>query len=67
MLNQKEIKNNKKNKDAPKIRPDKKEKKEGTPDITAKKASDFHIVGMGASAGGLDAFERFFRNMPDNS
>jgi two-component system CheB/CheR fusion protein len=27
----------------------------------------FHIVGIGASAGGLDAFERFFQNMPDDS
>ncbi|MDY7031412.1 MAG: CheR family methyltransferase [Thermodesulfobacteriota bacterium] len=44
-----------------------KRKKKSTPDITAKKAADFHIVSMGASAGGLDAFERFFRNMPDNS
>jgi two-component system CheB/CheR fusion protein len=28
---------------------------------------DFYIVGMGASAGGLDAFERFFRRMPNDS
>lgn len=27
----------------------------------------FPIVGIGASAGGLEAFESFFRNMPDNS
>jgi len=26
----------------------------------------FYIVGMGASAGGLEAFEAVFRNMPDN-
>ncbi len=26
--------------------------------------SDFDIVGIGASAGGLEAFEQFFRNMP---
>ncbi len=25
---------------------------------------DFHIVGIGASAGGLEAFEQFFSNMP---
>jgi two-component system, chemotaxis family, CheB/CheR fusion protein len=27
----------------------------------------FYIAGIGASAGGLDAFERFFKNMPPNS
>ena len=27
----------------------------------------FYIVGMGGSAGSLEAFEQFFRNMPDNS
>lgn len=27
----------------------------------------FYIVGLGASAGGLDAIERFFKNMPNNS
>ena len=27
---------------------------------------DFYIVGMGASAGGLEAFESFFRNMPND-
>jgi two-component system, chemotaxis family, CheB/CheR fusion protein len=26
----------------------------------------FYIVGIGASAGGLEAFEAFFRNMPEN-
>jgi two-component system CheB/CheR fusion protein len=30
-------------------------------------AKDFYIVGMGASAGGLEAFERFFQNMPNDS
>ena len=30
-------------------------------------ASDFPIVGIGASAGGLDAFEQFFNNMPPDS
>lgn len=29
--------------------------------------SDFLIVGMGASAGGLEAFEQFFRHTPTNS
>jgi two-component system CheB/CheR fusion protein len=28
---------------------------------------DFYIVGMGASAGGLEAFEKFFQNMPNDS
>ncbi|MGA1864933.1 MAG: chemotaxis protein CheB, partial [bacterium] len=32
-----------------------------------KKSKDFFIVGIGASAGGLDAFERFFQNMPSES
>jgi two-component system CheB/CheR fusion protein len=32
-----------------------------------KDGGDFYIVGMGASAGGLEAFERFFKNMPDDS
>ena len=27
---------------------------------------DFSVVGIGASAGGLVAFEAFFSNMPDN-
>ncbi len=27
----------------------------------------FYIVGMGASAGGLEAFEKFFQNMPPDS
>ncbi len=27
----------------------------------------FYIVGMGGSAGSLEAFEQFFRNMPVNS
>ena len=27
----------------------------------------FYVVGMGGSAGSLEAFEQFFRNMPDNS
>ena len=30
-------------------------------------AKNFPIIGMGASAGGLDAFEKFFKNMPQNS
>ncbi|MCB0195002.1 MAG: chemotaxis protein, partial [Anaerolineae bacterium] len=34
---------------------------------TAKQQSEFPIVGIGASAGGLKAFEQFFQNMPQNS
>lgn len=34
-----------------------------TPDEVAQKG-DFPIIGMGASAGGLEAFERFFHQMP---
>ena len=30
------------------------------------KSQTFHMVGIGASAGGLEAFEAVFRNMPDN-
>jgi two-component system CheB/CheR fusion protein len=30
-------------------------------------AKDFPIIGMGASAGGLEAFEKFFMNMPPDS
>jgi len=32
-----------------------------------KEAKPTHIVGMGASAGGLEAFEQFFSNMPSDS
>lgn len=27
-------------------------------------SADFYIVGIGASAGGLEALEKFFSNMP---
>jgi two-component system CheB/CheR fusion protein len=30
-------------------------------------ATDFHVVGIGASAGGLEALESFFRSMPANT
>jgi len=30
-------------------------------------SNSFYVVGIGASAGGLDALERFFRNMPESS
>jgi two-component system CheB/CheR fusion protein len=34
---------------------------------TSSSGNSFYIVGIGASAGGLDALERFFQNMPENS
>ena len=36
-------------------------------DKTSKKRGSFPIVGIGASAGGLEAFERFFTAMPADS
>src|SRR4030042_1037215 len=38
----------------------------GSPSTTGIKDT-FHIVGIGASAGGLEAFELFFTNMPADS
>ncbi|MDX1522747.1 MAG: chemotaxis protein CheB, partial [Anaerolineae bacterium] len=35
--------------------------------MTNKSGLDFHVVGIGASAGGLEALERFFSNMPPDS
>lgn len=35
--------------------------------IAASSKTPFHIVGMGGSAGGLEAFEHFFHNMPPDS
>ena len=37
-----------------------------TPEIPSAN-NPFYVVGIGASAGGLDALERFFRNMPESS
>lgn len=34
--------------------------------IPPRTSQAFHIVGIGASAGGLEAFEAVFRNMPEN-
>ena len=34
--------------------------------VSPGKEEGFHIVGIGASAGGLEAFEAVFRNMPEN-
>ena len=31
------------------------------------KSDQFYIIGIGGSAGSLEAFEQFFRNMPDDS
>jgi len=50
-----------------KQQPNKKEhpsKKKSSP---ASKAPDFLIVGIGASAGGLEAFKEFFNNMPPDT
>ena len=50
-----------------------KPRKAGKPTRSQKDASDletkvvFPIVGIGASAGGLDAFEKFFTNMPPDT
>ncbi len=45
--------------------------KKNPKEINTKKKSSpddsFYVVGLGASAGGLDALERFFKNMPNNS
>jgi two-component system CheB/CheR fusion protein len=41
-------------------------KKKDTPEISSSDNS-FYVVGIGASAGGLEALEKFFENMPGNS
>ena len=41
-------------------------KKKDSVEISSSNNS-FYIVGIGASAGGLEALERFFENMPENS
>ena len=49
--------------------PEKKSKIRNGKDSTIRKKSDstFSIVGIGASAGGLEALEKFFINMPNDS
>ena len=42
-------------------------RKGAPPKLTEKDKDSFYIVGVGASAGGLEAFEKFFKNMPDDS
>ncbi|MEI7997476.1 MAG: chemotaxis protein CheB, partial [Methylococcaceae bacterium] len=42
------------------------EKAAETEDTEVRPTADFHIVGIGASAGGLSAFEAFFSGMPDD-
>ena len=42
-----------------------KRKKKTTEVLSPNKS--FYVVGIGASAGGLEALERFFENMPENS
>jgi two-component system, chemotaxis family, CheB/CheR fusion protein len=57
---------NKKKKVVPKKTEVKKEK--DTSHISPSSSEDsFYVVGIGASAGGLDAIERFFKNMPEKS
>ena len=41
-------------------------KRNNAPKVSSPNNS-FYVVGIGASAGGLDAFERFFESMPDNT
>jgi two-component system CheB/CheR fusion protein len=54
-----------KQKSPPKAHPSEKQQ----PQISQRnnKMGGFPIVGMGASAGGLEAFERFFKNLPQDS
>jgi len=47
--------------------PKKSRKKTQPPSGGSKSISDFPIVGIGASAGGLEAFEQFFTHMPPDS
>jgi two-component system CheB/CheR fusion protein len=42
-------------------------RKQGRPVSAKAEADNFYIVGIGASAGGLEAFEKFFTNMPADS
>jgi two-component system, chemotaxis family, CheB/CheR fusion protein len=43
-------------------------KEKDTSHISPSSSEDsFYVVGIGASAGGLDAIERFFKNMPEKS
>ncbi len=52
---------------APKAKPGKVAGKRNTMQAQAEPRTDFPIVGIGASAGGLAAFEAFFSGMPVNS
>jgi two-component system CheB/CheR fusion protein len=42
-------------------------KKKKSRDELSSSGNSFYVVGIGASAGGLEALERFFRNMPENT
>lgn len=48
----------------PKRSPDRK-KKDNV--VTLSSIAPFYVVGIGASAGGLDALEKFFGTMPENT
>jgi two-component system CheB/CheR fusion protein len=39
----------------------------GSPIVASNPARDFHVVGIGASAGGLDSLERLFTHVPTDS
>ena len=41
--------------------------KTNTKTIMEKQRNDFPIVGVGSSAGGLEAMEIFFKNMPEET
>ena len=45
----------------------KKKKKKGPPGVQSLQGRLFPIVGIGASAGGLEAYEQFFSNMPPSN
>jgi two-component system CheB/CheR fusion protein len=47
--------------------PDKTEKTASLPSPGGKDTNSLTIVAIGASAGGLEAFEQFFRNMPEDN
>ena len=44
-----------------------KESKKSTKSAKPEADKTFYIVGMGGSAGGLEAFEQFFNNMPPDT
>lgn len=51
----------------PKTKPKKTTSKKKKNHVQSSPDNSFYVVGIGASAGGLEALERFFLNMPENS